>query len=128
MKTNQTILFLALVIPLSLGSACAQTGAVTNESVDDSMRLEPTEADISKARADREKRAANASDVFVSTRGTVIRKNVDQNNRMKSITVTPTETGVPYTMKNQAQNPVPNGPGSDTHSTLGTPKFIEFTW
>ena len=78
--------------------------------------------------ADRVKIVDDIAIVYVSERGTVIRKNVDQNNHMKSVTVTPKETGIPYTMENETGKPIDNGPGANTRSTLGTPKFIEFTW
>ncbi len=95
---------------------------------EDATRLEPTEADMAKARAERAKKPATTDEVYVSERGTVIRKNVDQNNHMRSVTVTPTETGIPYTMDNQSNRPIENGAGANTRSTLGTPKFIEFKW
>ena len=90
------------------------------------MRLEPTAEDMAKARAERAKKVDDKANVYVSERGTVIRKNVDQNNHMKSVTVTPKETGIPYTMENETGKPIDNGPGANTRSTLGTPKFIEF--
>ena len=112
----------ALIVALSLSAPSFSAPE------DDAARLEPTQADFEKARAQRAKKTQATEEVYVSERGTVIRKNVDQNNHMRSITVTPSETGIPYTMDNQADRPIENGAGANTRSTLGTPKFIEFKW
>ncbi len=118
-KNSMTIAAFVAALTMSATSFAAQ---------DDATRLEPTEADMAKARAERAKKPAATDEVYVSERGTVIRKNVDQNNHMRSVTVTPTETGIPYTMDNQSNKPIDNGVGANTRSTLGTPKFIEFKW
>ncbi len=121
-KTAVSILALTAALGLSFPSVAAP-------AVNDAQRLEPNEADLAKARAERAKKPkASADEVYVSERGTVIRKNVDQNNHVRSITVTPGETGIPYTMKNQSSRPIDNGASTNTRSTLGTPKFVELNW
>lgn len=111
-----------------LGLTTGLTYASSDGKSAEDLRLEPTAEDMAKARAERAKKVDDKANVYVSERGTVIRKNVDQNNHMKSVTVTPKETGIPYTMENETGKPIDNGPGANTRSTLGTPKFIEFTW
>ena len=121
-KTTVSILALTTALGLSFPSVAAP-------AINDAQRLEPNEADLAKARAERAKKPkVNADEVYVSEHGTVIRKNVDQNNHVRSITVTPGETGIPYTMKNQSSKPIENGASTNTRSTLGTPKFVELNW
>jgi len=91
-------------------------------------RLEPTEADMKKAREDRAKRTGTKKEEFVSNRGTKIETFTDPNNHMTSVRVTPSSTEIPYTMKNQANRPIPSGPTSNAHSTLSTPTFLELKW
>ena len=121
-------LLIAISALLALGLNTGFSYAASGTKDEAEMRLEPTAEDIAKARAERAKRIDDKANVYVSERGTVIRKNVDQNNHMKSVTVTPKETEIPYTMDNEIGKPIDNGPGANTRSTLGTPKFIEFTW
>ena len=121
-------LLVAISALLVLGLNTELTYAAAKAKAEADMHLEPTAEDIAKARAERAKRIDDKANVYVSERGTVIRKNVDQNNHMKSVTVTPKETEIPYTMDNEIGKPIDNGPGANTRSTLGTPKFIEFTW
>ena len=120
-KTTLSILAFAASLGLSLPSVAAP-------ATDDAQRLEPNDADLAKARAERAKKPKAGSEVYVSEHGTVIRKNVDQNNHVRSVTVTPGETGIPYTMKNQSSRPIENGASANTRSTLGTPKFVELNW
>ena len=127
MSTHKKLL-VAVSALVVLGVNAGLTHAAAESKIDTDLRLEPTAEDLAKARAERAKKVDDKANVYVSEHGTVIRKNVDQNNHMKSVTVTPKETGVTYTMENETDKPIENGPGANTRSTLGTPKFIEFSW
>lgn len=98
---------------------------------DDAARLEPNENDMKRARArarhDEETRHAQP-EPYISKRGTKIEERHDQNNRLTEVRVTPGTTEIPYTMKNRGDRPIDNRPGADSHSTLDTPKFIQFGW
>ena len=82
------------------------------------MQIAPSEADLEKARADRE----------VHSKRTTIEAVRDQDNRVTEYVVTPGSTQIPYSMQNQAERPIDSTPGGNSKSTLGTPKFIEFGW
>ncbi len=95
----------------------------------EASRLEPSAADMQKARKDREKRVDTGKTTrYKSDYGTVIEETHDQNNRLTEVRVTPGSTEIPYSMKNTGERPVDNRPGADPRSTLDTPKFIEFNW
>lgn len=101
-------------------------------SVDrDAERLEPNEEDMKRARA-RQRHAEQTRhaqpEPYVSRRGTKIEEQLDQNNHVTGVRVTPGTTEIPYTMKNRSDQPIDNRPGADSRSTLDTPKFIQFSW
>ena len=80
-----------------------------------------------RARHDEEARHAQP-EPYISKRGTKIEERHDQNNRLTEVRVTPGTTEIPYTMKNRGDRPIDNRPGTDSRSTLDTPKFIQFGW
>ncbi len=88
------------------------------------MQIAPSEADLEKARADREKGIVPK----VHSKRTTIEAVRDQDNRVTEYVVTPGSTQIPYSMQNQAERPIDSTPGGNSKSTLGTPKFIEFGW
>lgn len=86
--------------------------------------LVPSEADMEKARKDREQGIIPPS----YDKQTKIETVRDQDNRVTEYVVTPGSTHIPYRMENQADRPIDSTPGGNSKSTLGTPKFIEFGW
>ena len=88
------------------------------------MQIAPSEADLEKARADREMGIVPK----VHSKRTTIEAVRDQDNRVTEYVVTPGSTQIPYSMQNQAERPIDSTPGGNSKSTLGTPKFIEFGW
>lgn len=91
---------------------------------DEGMSLAPTEADMAKARADRERGIKPKRE----SKRTQIETVRDQNNRVKGYVVTPGSTQIPYTIENRSERPIDTTPGGNPSGTLGTPKFIEFGW
>lgn len=91
---------------------------------DEGMSLAPTEADMAKARADRERGIKPK----VESKRTQIETVRDQDNRVTGYVVTPGSTQIPYTIENRADRPIDTTPGGNPSGTLGTPKFIEFGW
>lgn len=88
------------------------------------MSLAPNDADMKKAREDREKGNVPKK---VGNR-TTVETHRDVSNRVTEIVVTPGSTKIPYTIKNRENQPIETGPAGTSRGTLGTPKFIEFGW
>lgn len=88
------------------------------------MSMAPSEADMERARADRERGIKPK----VPSKKTKIEAVRDQDNRVKEYVVTPGSTQIPYTIENQAERPIDSTPGGNSKSTLGTTKFIQFGW
>ena len=86
--------------------------------------LLPSKADMEKAREDRAKGHVPPK----YERQTQIDAVRDENNRVTEYVVTPGSTHIPYKIENQADKPIDSTPGSNSKSTLGTTKFIEFGW
>lgn len=86
--------------------------------------LIPTEADMAKARAEREQGRAPEP----PAKNTTIEQVRDQDNRVTEYVVTPGSTHIPYAIENQAERPADGTPGSNSKSTLGTTKLIRFGW
>lgn len=91
------------------------------------MQLEPTEADLIKARQARAKMHPKAQ-VYVAEKGTKIETYNNQFNHMTHVRVTPHETEIPYVMKNKANRPPESGTTTNSRTTLGTPQFVNITW
>ncbi len=88
------------------------------------MSIAPSEADMERARADRERGVKPK----IHSKETKIEAVRDQDNRVKEYVVTPGSTQIPYTIENQAERPIDSTPGGNSKSTLGTTKFIQFGW
>ena len=89
------------------------------------MQLAPSEADMKKAREDRERGIVPKRTNDKRTRIETVR---DQDNRVTEYIVTPGSTKIPYKIENRSDRPIDTYPGGNPSGTLGTPKFIEFGW
>ena len=76
------------------------------------MSIAPTQADMEKARRDREA-------------GQIPPKNNDKRTKIEAVR---DPNNHPYRIENQADRPIDTTPGKNPSGTLGTPKFIEFGW
>ncbi len=93
---------------------------------EEGMSLAPSKADMEKARQDREKGVV--PNIPSNRTNTKIEEVRDQNNNVTSYVVTPGSTQIPYKIENLADRPIDTTPGGNPSGTLGTPKFIEFSW
>lgn len=125
MKTNR-LLPLAAALLVAAAAPSFATAAETQTTPDTAAinPLVPSEADMEKARKDREQGIIPPS----YDKQTKIETVRDQNNRVTEYVVTPGSTHIPYRMENQADRPIDSTPGGNSKSTLGTTKFIEFGW
>ena len=89
------------------------------------MSIAPTQADMEKARRDREAGQIPTKNNDKRTKIEAVR---DPNNHVTEYVVTPGSTKIPYRIENQADRPIDTTPGKNPSGTLGTPKFIEFGW
>ena len=117
------MLAVALVAVTASPLVTAQEAAPTAETVAVNP-LVPSEADMEKARKDREQGIIPPS----YDKQTKIETVRDQDNRVTEYVITPGSTHIPYRMENQADRPIDSTPGGNSKSTLGTAKFIEFGW
>ena len=99
--------------------------SIAPKGAQEDMSIAPTERDMRKARADRERGNVPRQDNDKRTKIEAVR---DPNNHVTEYVVTPGSTKIPYKMENQADRPIDTRPGGNPGSTLGTPKFIEFGW
>ena len=116
-----------LAVALLAVSASPLVSAADNVPADESVAvnpLVPSQADMEKARKDREQGIIPPS----YDKQTKIETVRDQDNRVTEYVVTPGSTHIPYRMENQADRPIDSTPGGNSKSTLGTAKFIEFGW
>lgn len=97
---------------------------LTPKAPDEGMSIAPSEEDMQRARAQRERGIKPR----VPSKETKIEAVRDQDNRVKEYVVTPGSTQIPYTIENQAERPIDSRPGGNSKSTLGTTKFIQFGW
>ena len=88
----------------------------------DANPLLPTEADMQKAREERE--AGRAPKPVAKT--TTIDQVRDQDNRVVEYVVTPGTTHIPYTIQNLSDRPADMNPGGNPRSTPGTTRQIHF--
>ena len=110
---------LAALLAASVPALAAEASAQENLNP-----LAPTEADMEKARAERE--AGRAPEP--PAKNTPIEQVRDQNNRVTEYVVTPGSTHIPYVIDNQSERPADNTPGGNSKSTLGTTKLIRIGW
>lgn len=89
------------------------------------MSIAPTQANMEKARRDREAGQIPPKNNDKRTKIEAVR---DPNNHVTEYVVTPGSTKIPYRIENQADRPIDTTPGKNPSGTLGTPKFIEFGW
>lgn len=111
---------LAALLAASAPALAAEASAQENLN----PLLAPTEADMEKARAERETGRAPEP----PAKNTTIEQVRDQNNRVTEYVVTPGSTHIPYAIENQSERPADNTPGGNSKSTLGTTKLIRFGW
>ena len=95
------------------------------EAVQEDMSIAPTQADMEKARRDREAGQIPPKNNDKRTKIEAVR---DPNNHVTEYVVTPGSTKIPYRIENRADRPIDTTPGKNPSGTLGTPKFIEFGW
>lgn len=108
----------------ALLAIAAPASAAGNSVPDDATGLVPTQADMQKARAERE--AGRAPEP--PAKNTTIEQVRDPNNHVTEYVVTPGSTHIPYTMKNEADRPADDTPGGNSKSTMGTTRQIRIGW
>lgn len=114
----------AALVAVTLPSFATAAQTAPDARVSSANPLVPSEADMEKARKDREQGIIPPS----YDKQTKIETVRDQNDRVTEYVVTPGSTHIPYRMENQADRPIDSTPGGNSKSTLGTAKFIEFGW
>ena len=117
-------LCMALLMAISFPALSATQAKAPSSQIDQNENsFAPTQADMEKARAD--KKAGRIIEDRNKTRITEVR---DNQNQVVEYVVDPASTHIKYRIENQLNRPIDTTPGSNSRSTLGTTKFIQFGW
>lgn len=115
---------MALFMAISFPALSATQAKAPSSQIDQNENsFAPTQADMEKARAD--KKAGRVIEDRNKTRITEVR---DNQNQVVEYVVDPASTHIKYRIDNQLNRPIDTTPGSNSRSTLGTTKFIQFGW
>ncbi len=118
-----TLLLAAAMAPAFAADQVPQTTDQAAAQAQDAESLAPTPSDMAKAQQDRKHGHVPPRNNEKQTKIEAVR---DENNRVTEYVVTPGSTHIPYSMENQAEQPINTTPGSNAQGTLGTTKLLKF--